>query len=56
MHCVGREEEFSQTSEITDASARKSMSKEESLEKLWLISPEERKMGHWIFEGLTWKW
>lgn len=56
MHCVGREEEFSQTSEITDASARKSMSKEEPLEKLWLISPEERKVGHWIFEGLTWKW
>lgn len=48
MHCVGREEEFSRTREITDASALKSTSKEEPLEKLWLISPEERKVGHWI--------
>ena len=56
MHCVGRAEEFSQTSEITDASALKSMSKEEPLEKLWLISLEERTVGHWILEGLTWKW
>lgn len=35
--------------------ALKSMSNEELLEELGLISLEERKAGHWIFEGLTWE-
>lgn len=55
MCCVGRGKEFYQTSEIIDPVALKSTSNEEPLEKPALISLEEGKVGHCIFEGLTWK-